>query len=170
MLPKIDFQLYQRLEDLSHTEIEMFRDIVVDFIEDITEYTDINVVGSYCFNLKNKIVNDIDIVVIVPESFHKIKFPCSKGTGYDLINKIAIAGYPYLNNTFNKKVQIFPMNKDSNDEYNIPFKGLDGTMLSRPYFNLLSLEWRNKVPYDYFPYAYIKGRWVYRGLVPSKSI
>lgn len=168
--PKINFESYYRLEDLSNSELELFKEIIVNFVKDITEYTNIYVVGSYCFNLKEKIVNDLDIVVIVPETFRKIIYPCPNGTGYDLINKMAVKSFPYLKNTFNKKTQIFPVNEDSNNRYNLPFRGLDGNMVLRPYFDLLNLEWKNKKPYDYFPYAHIKGKWIKRQLIHNKHL
>jgi hypothetical protein len=106
----LNLKTIRKVENLTESDrqtiINNTREIFDDDIPIIGYY----IVGSFCFNIENP--NDIDVVVIIPEEYRKIRFPSNEGIGYDMINKCAqydVDTRPYYGGI---KAQHIPQNPD----------------------------------------------------------
>lgn len=142
----VDLTEITRIEDFTTEQLDEIREVVLYYAQQVIEIsiTQIFIVGSYCFNRENHIPGDMDIVVIVSESYQKIIYPSDEGIGYNIINAMAEKEREMRNNNhFGKKVQIIPNNYET-------FNSLTG---DAPYYDLFNHELHNKEPYEVYPYV-----------------
>lgn len=161
-----DLSKYYRIEDIPNSKLDIIKNEIDKVFSDIVPYKNLFIAGSYCFNLKTKIVNDVDICVLIDKNIYEINN--YTGKGYSLINKMGKVSFDRMNGLFNKKVQIIPMN------FEYFYEKVNYSNMKAPYFDLVSKQWYNKKPYDYFPYTWAyskenkKREWVHRSNIPSK--
>lgn len=164
----VDLNQYYRLEDLSTDQLDIIYNYSKSIIPTEIVYSDIYVVGSYCFNLKEQKTSDLDMVVILCEKTHPIDSVIGKN--YDIVNFFGRISFEKLNPVFKKPVQLIPKNKPKF------LSQMYDSNIKAPYYNLLEKKWYNKKPYDYFPYTWAKSKnsekkeWVYRDKVSGKYL
>ena len=96
-----------KVEDFSdETRIKIYNSVGLVVAKNNVQFSDIYVVGSRCFNVNNP--RDLDIIVIVPQSFRKI-VP-ETGEGYDIVNLFAHIAWEMMDE-LDCKIGLFALNK-----------------------------------------------------------
>jgi hypothetical protein len=80
----LDLKKIRKVENLTKSDRQIIIDNTREIFDDDIPIIGYYIVGSFCFNIDEP--NDMDIVVVVPESYRRIVFPSNEGIGYDLVN------------------------------------------------------------------------------------